>query len=285
MFVVTGATGNVGRQLVEELARRGLPTRALVRNPSTSLPAGVDVVLGDLTQPDSARPAFDNADAVFLLPGYPGLAQTARSAGVKRIVQLSGGSAGSSDLSNAITRYMKASEAEMRESGLEWTAIRPTAFMSNVLRWAPQLEGGDVIRVSFPDVPVACVDPGDVAAVAATAMVEDGHTFMIYRPTGPHALLPHEQVRMLGEAIGRELRAQAMSNGEARRAMLAHTPAPYVAAFFDFYTNGSLDETTVRTTVEDVIGRRPRTFPEWLADNRHRLPHADGASLEARRDV
>ncbi len=275
MFVVTGATGNVGRELVGELVQRGLPTRALVRSPTASLPEGTEIVVADLTDPASTHSAFEKADAVFLLPGYPGLAQAARSAGAKRIVQLSGGSAGASDLSNAITRYMNASEAEMRESGLEWTVLRPTAFMSNMLRWAPQLAEGDVVRVPFADVPVACVHPGDVAAVAAAAMVDGGHTFMIYRPTGPHALLPTEQVRILGDAIGRNLHVQAMSNREARQAMLAHTPPPYVAAFFDFYVNRSLDETTVRTTVEDVTGRPPRTLSTWIADNRPRLPVAE----------
>lgn len=283
MFVVTGATGNVGRELVRELVRRGLPTRALVRRPDAALPPDAQVAVGDLAAPESTHQAFENADAVFLLPGYLGLAQAARSAGARRIVQLSGGSAGSSDLSNAITRYMSASEAEMRECGLEWTAIRPTAFMSNLLRWAPQLAQGDVIRVPFADVPIASVHPRDIAAVAAAAMVEDGHTSMIYRPTGPRALLPAEQVRILGEAIGRDLRIQAMSNSEARQVMLADTPAPYVAAFFDFYANRSLDETTVRTTVEDVTGQPARTLSEWISDNRTHFPMAHGATAEVER--
>lgn len=274
MFVVTGATGNVGRELVGELLRRGLPTRAVVRDAAASLPPDVEIFSGDLTDPESTRPAFRDADAVFLLPGYPGLADAARSAGAKRLVQLSGGSAGMSDLSNAVTRYMNASEAEMRESGLEWTVLRPTAFMSNLLRWAAQLASGDEIRIPFADVPVACVHPGDVAAVAATAMVDDGHAFMIYRPTGPQALLPEQQVHLLGEAIGRDLAVRALSNREAREYMLVNTPPPYVAAFFDFYVNRSLDETTVRTTVGDVTGRLARALPEWLADNRHRFPVA-----------
>jgi uncharacterized protein YbjT (DUF2867 family) len=270
MFVVTGATGNVGREVVSDLVRRGAPVRALVRDASTRID-GAETAVGDLGDPASTHEALKGADAVFLLPGYPGMADAARAAGVRRIVQLSGGSAGSSDLANAVTRYMARSEAELRETGLEWTVLRPTAFMSNALRWASQLRIGDVVRLPFASVPLAVVDPGDIAAVAATAMVDDGHVSMIYRPTGPAALLPEEQVAIVGEVLARPLRFQAQSNDEARRDMLATTPPDYVAAFFDFYVNGSLDETTVRTTVSDVVGRPPRTFHEWAAANADRL--------------
>lgn len=268
MFVVTGATGNVGRELVSELVRRGAPVRALVRDPSTRID-GAETVPGDLTDPPSTRAALKGADAVFLLPGYPGMADAVRAAGAGRIVQLSGGSAGLSDMANAVTRYMARSEAELRETGLEWTVLRPSAFMSNAVRWLPQLRAGDVVRLPFADVPIACVHPGDIAAVAATAMVDDGHVSMVYRPTGPAALRPEEQVAVLAEVLGRPLRFEAQSNDEARRDMLTTTPPDYVAAFFDFYVNGSLDETTVRPTVEDVVGRPPRTFREWVTGNAH----------------
>jgi uncharacterized protein YbjT (DUF2867 family) len=274
MFVVTGATGNVGREVVAELVRREVPVRALVRDPSTPI-EGAETSAGDLTDPASTRDALKGADAVFLLPGYPGMAEAARAAGVRRVVQLSGGSAGLSDMANAVTRYMAESEAELRETGLEWTVVRPTAFMSNALRWLPQLRAGDVVRLPFANVPLACVDPGDIAAVAATAMVDDGHVSMIYRPTGPAALLPEEQVAIVGEVLGRSLRFQAQPNDEARRDMLTTTPSEYVAAFFDFYVNGSLDETTVLPTVEDVVGRPARTFREWVTANAHRFAGTD----------
>jgi uncharacterized protein YbjT (DUF2867 family) len=270
MFVVTGATGNVGREVVAQLAERGVAVRALVRNPpAAGAGDGVEFVRADLTDPGSARAAMTGAEAVFLLPGYPGMAATAASAGVRRIVQLSGGSAGSGDRSNAVTRYMADTEAEMRDSGPEWTVLRPTAFMANALRWRDQIRAGDVVRLPFADVPLAVVHPRDIAAVAATAMVDDGHQSMIYRPTGPAALSLAEQVAILGAALGRSLRFEAQPNDEARREMRKTTPAAYVAAFFDFYANGSLDETTVRSTVQDVTGRPARTFQEWATENAH----------------
>jgi uncharacterized protein YbjT (DUF2867 family) len=267
MFVVTGATGNVGREVVTDLVGRGVPVRALVRDPSAVAPReGVELAQGDLTDPASARAALAGADGVFLLPGYEGIAEIARSAGARRIVQLSGGSAGSADHSNAVTEYMNRSETEMRASGLEWTVLRPAAFMSNALRWKAQIQAGDLVRLPFANVALALVHPRDIAAVAAVAMVEDGHQSMIYRPTGPAALPPEEQVSILGAALGRPLRFEAQPNDEARRDMLKTTPAAYVAAFFDFYVNGSLDETTVRPTVSDVTGRPARTFRDWATE-------------------
>src|SRR5690348_2490391 len=98
MFVVTGATGNVGREVVAELVARGVPVRAVVRDPASTAPIeGAELVRGDLTAPATIGSALRAADGAFLLPGYPGLAEAARSAGVRRIVQLSGGSAGSAD--------------------------------------------------------------------------------------------------------------------------------------------------------------------------------------------
>jgi len=271
MYLVAGATGNVGSEVVKALAGAGEPTRALVRDPESArakLPEGVEAVAGDLNKPESLVPALNGVRAVFLLPGYadmPGLLAEAKKAGVEQVVQLSGGSAGNSDLSNAVTRYMAATEAAVKESGLPWTFLRPSAFMANALRWLPQIQAGDEVRVTFPNVPTASIDPFDLGAVAARAMLTDEYRGEILWPTGSVALRPAEQVAILGGALGRDLRAIELSNEEAREEMTAAMPVEYVDAFFDFYVKGTLDESIVRSTVKDVTGREPRTFAEWAA--------------------
>lgn len=207
--------------------------------------------------------ALDSVDSVFLLPGYDGMPEAIRRAGASRIVLLSGGSAGSGDMSNAVTRYMAESEAAVRASGLEWTFLRPAAFMANALRWLPALQAGDGVRVPFANVRTACVDPFDIGAIAAAALLEAGHGGNTYVPTGPQSLLPEEQVATLADVLVRDLRFEAQPNDEAREEMLKTTPADYVDAFFDFYVAGSLDESEVRSTVQDVTGRAPRTFEQW----------------------
>src|SRR5437667_8009621 len=110
MILVTGATGNVGAEVVNALVAAGEPVRALSRGTETAAPlAGVERVAGDLNKPESLTAALAGVRAVFLLSGYqdmPGLLAEIRTAGVQRVVLLSGGSAGSGDLSNAVSRYM-----------------------------------------------------------------------------------------------------------------------------------------------------------------------------------
>jgi uncharacterized protein YbjT (DUF2867 family) len=228
----------------------------------------VELAAGDLNDPASLRPALDGADGVFLLPGYadmPGVLAQARRAGVRTVVQLSGMSAGSGDMSNAITAYMVMSERAARESGLAWTIVRPAAFMTNALRWLPQLRAGDVVRAPFGQVRSAVTDPADIAAVAAVALTAQGHASRVYEVSGPQALTPADQVAILGQALGRDLRFEALTDEEARAEMSATTPAKYVDAFFDFYAGGALDESKVLPTVREVTGRPPRTFTQWVS--------------------
>jgi uncharacterized protein YbjT (DUF2867 family) len=115
------------------------------------------------------------------------------------------------------------------------------------------------------------VDPADVGAVAAAALTEDGLAGRSLRLSGPEALTPAEQVAILGEGLGRPLRFEAVPDDEARATMEAQMPKPYVDAFFAFFADGTLDETTVWPTVEDVLGRPPGTFAAWVSANAHRF--------------
>jgi uncharacterized protein YbjT (DUF2867 family) len=266
VILVTGATGNVGSELVDQLAAAGVPVRALVRSAQAKLHHGVQSALGDLNEPDSVTSALAGVRGLFLLSGYrdlPVLLDRARKAGVERVVLLSGGSAVASDGDNAISRYMLDSEKAVRGCGLGWTILRPFAFMSNAFRWLPQLRAGDVVRQPFAHVANAVIDPYDIARVAAAALLDRGHDGQAYRLSGPQSLLPAAQVRVLGETLGRDLRFEAQSDEEARSEMTANMPTEYVDAFFSFYVDGTLDESQVLPTVEEVTGERPRTFEEW----------------------
>ncbi|TLF73216.1 nucleoside-diphosphate sugar epimerase [Nocardia cyriacigeorgica] len=262
MILVTGATGNVGAEVVRALAADSEPVRALVRDPRrATVPAGVEAVAGDLSVPETL--SFDQVRALFLLPGYSGVAQAAAKAGVEHIVQLSGVSAATGDIANAITRYMMTSEQETTECGAAWTILRPCAFASNALRWLPQLRDGDVIRAPFPEVCTASLDPQDLGAVAATILRGNTHHGEILWPTGPEPLTPAQQVAILAEATGRPLTCIGLTDDQARAQMLETTPVEYVDAFFDFYVNGAIDESVVRPTVQQLLGRPPRTFAQW----------------------
>jgi uncharacterized protein YbjT (DUF2867 family) len=265
MILVSGATGNVGGELVRILAESGEQVRALTRGKG-DFPPGVAPVAGDLNQPESLRDALAGVQGMFLLSGYqdmPGLLAEVQDAGIEHVVLLSGGSAANGDVGNAVSRYMIASETAIRDSGVPWTILRPNAFMSNALRWLPQLQAGNVVRGEFPDVPAATIDPYDIAAVAALALRAPGHAGETYAITGPESLLPADRVRILGEVLGRDLTFEGLSNDEARVQMGAAMPVEYVDAFFSFYVDGTLDESKVLSTVQDLLSRPPHTFHHW----------------------
>ena len=269
MFLVTGATGNVGAEVVGALTAAGQKVRALARSGRPAgLPPGVEPVAGDLNRPGSLAEALAGVRGVFLLPGYEdmeGVLAEVRRAGVERVVLLSGGSAASGDTGNAVSAYMIRSEDAVRESGVPFTILRPFGFMSNALRWRDQLRAGDVVREPFADVAVAVIDPADIGAVAARALLADGHEGRTHVLSGPQALRPADRLAILGAALGRDLRLEALSDDEARTQMSAQMPIEYVDAFFDFYVAGSLDESRVQPTVREVLGREPRTFEQWAA--------------------
>jgi uncharacterized protein YbjT (DUF2867 family) len=266
MFLVTGATGNVGSELVRALAG-GAQVRALSRKdkPAT-LPSSVEVVSGDLNHPGTLTGALAGVDGVFLLSGYddmPGILAEASRAGVTRVVLLSGGGARSTDTANAISAYQLASEAAVQDSGLAWTILRPAAFMSNTLRWAAQIRAGGTVREPFADVRVAVIDPADIAAVAAAALTTGGHPDRTYTLSGPEPLLPADRLRILARVLQRDLRLEPQSDEDAHEQMSQEMPAGYVDAFFSFYVDGTLDESGVEPAVQQILGRPPRSFARW----------------------
>jgi uncharacterized protein YbjT (DUF2867 family) len=273
MILVTGAMGNVGGEVVRALVEAGHQVRALVRRLNQSaLPAGVEGVVGDLNRPETLSAALVGVRGVFLLSGYqnmPGVLAEMRRAKVEQIVLLSSGCVVGGSMSNAIARYNILSEAAVRESGVPWTILRPSGFMSNASQWIPQLRAGDVVRAPWGDVRIAAIDPSDIAAVAAVALTNSGHEGQSYRLTGPESLLPADEVRVLAKILGRDLRFEGQSDAEARAEMSRAMPAEYVDAFFRFFSDGEYDDSQVLPTVQDITGRRPHTFEQWL------LAHAE----------
>jgi uncharacterized protein YbjT (DUF2867 family) len=272
MYLIAGATGNVGGEVVRALTEAGEPVRALIRSDAdkTKLPEGAEGFVGDLNDTKSLAPALEGIRGAHLLAGYKGLDELVTempSAGVERVVLQSSSAAPTGDLTDAVAKYHILSERAIEESGLGWTFLRPNSFMSNALRWLPQLEAGDIVRDAFPDVPVATIDPHDVAAVSAAALTSGEHDGKAYRLSGPDSLLPAERLAILAKALGRDLRFEGQSDEEARAEMSENTPAEYVDSFFRVFRGDDIDESTVLPTVREVLGREPRSFEEWTTEH------------------
>jgi uncharacterized protein YbjT (DUF2867 family) len=266
MILVTGATGNVGSELVQALLARGESVRAIARNPSrTTLPAAVDVTSADLEAPETLTPTLAEVRKVFLLGGFATteLLRRVEDSGVEQVVLLTSRCVIGGKPDNAITRMWLDAEAAVANSGIPSTILRPSGFHSNALRWLPQIQEGDVVRAPWPHVPIAAIDPADIAAVAATLLSEPDNARTPLALSGPQPLTPGEQVTTLARVLGRPLRYDPLSDDEARARMAADTPAPFIDAFFRFFSDGEFDDSNVVETVHDITGRAPRTFQQW----------------------
>jgi uncharacterized protein YbjT (DUF2867 family) len=266
MILITGANGNVGGELVSQLAGKH-EVRALVRSRErATLPSNVEAVAGDLDRPESLAPALQGVRSIFLLGGYrdmPGVLAEIRKAGVEHVVLLSSRSIVGGDPGNAIVQMWMTSEEAVRSSGVAWTFVRPSGFASNALRWLPQLRLGDVVRAPFANAPIASIDPHDIAAVAAVALTNTGHESKSYALSGPEAQLPATQVAILAKVLGRDLRFEAQPDDEAKVELGKSAPPGFVDAFFRFFVKGEFDDAIVLPTVKDITGHAPRTFEQW----------------------
>jgi uncharacterized protein YbjT (DUF2867 family) len=281
MILVTGATGNVGGELVHQLAASGQSVRALIRETSRAgLPEGVEIAIGDLNEPNSLTQTLKGVRGVFLLGGYrdmAGVLTAIRQSGVERVVLLISRSVIGGKSDNAIVKMWNLSENAVRSSGVSWTILEPSGFMSNALRWASQIRAGDVVRAPFADAAIAAIDPADIAAVAAVALTSDAHGSRTYAMTGPEALRPPDQVRILADVLGRDLHFEAQSDEEARQEMSGSMPPEMVDAFFRFFVGGEFDDSSILSTVADITGRQPRTFRQWAVRARSRFVDSTSA--------
>ncbi len=273
MLLVTGATGTVGREVLNGLPA-GLPVRVLARDPArVTGRAAADVVAGDLTDPGALAAALRGVRRAFLLttPSRQDDARflrAARAAGVRHVVKLSAAAVQDGGADDLITRWQRRNEELLRDSGLAWTLLRPRAFMSNSLSWAGPVREHGVVRALYGTSATACVDPRDIAEAAVRALTEEGHEGRAYPLTGPRALSPLQQTRLLARLLGRPLRFEELSLEQARAALAARHPAPVVQALLESAERGRLGKkSAVDGTLPALLGRSAGDFRDWAADH------------------
>lgn len=267
--VVTGATGSVGRYVVELLLAGGAEVRALTRRPeSAGFPPAVEVVGGDLEQPESLAGIFDGVDRMYLIlagEATEQIAAAAKQAGVQRVVTLSSASAAWEN--NPGGAYHRAFEVAVESSGLEWTHVRPGMFASNLVDWAEPVKTTGVVRLPYDNARQSPVHELDVAAVAAAALLEDSHVGKIYTLSGPEALTKTEQFAAIGKAIGKDVRFEEITPEQWREEAAEQFP-PYVMDWLLAYWEGAVAEPEpVLPDVEQVLGRPARSLAEWAVDH------------------
>ncbi|MCL6301942.1 SDR family oxidoreductase [Streptomyces kronopolitis] len=280
VIVVTGATGNIGRRLVDRLLADGAAVRALTRDPARAvLPAGAETVRADLTGAQDLAPLLAGADALYLNLAAGGeqavtaLVDAAVAAGVRRIVLNSSMAVTGTpaDDTNHIARMHAAAERTVRASGLEWTFVRGSNYSANTLAWAPSIRASGVVRDAHPGAQGSPVHEADLADVAAVALLDRGgaHQGQAYLVTGPEVLTIAQQVAEIGRATGRETRVEQISEEAAAEAMAGpHFPlaaARQLVALFG--TMVDAPTFPVSDAVPRVTGHPGRTYAEWARDH------------------
>ncbi|MBG0850480.1 NAD(P)H-binding protein [Streptomyces spinoverrucosus] len=274
MIVVTGATGNVGRPLTQALAEAGQQVIAVSRH-AAAVPDGVRHVTADLGDPAGLEPVLAGAKALFLLlsgdlhaagAGPADIIDQAAAGGVRRVVLLS--TQGVATRPFGPTRIaMRAVEDALRESGLDWSILRPGGFASNALWWAESIRARRVVAAPFGDVGVPIIDPADIAETAAACLLDDRHTGGVYELTGPAVITPRRQAEAIAAALGSPVRFHDLTRDEAKAAMAQNMPTELAEDTLDILGSPSPAELRVSPDVQRVLGRAPRTFADWAARN------------------
>ncbi|KYF94640.1 hypothetical protein BE17_22110 [Sorangium cellulosum] len=274
MILVTGATGNVGGAVLEQLVEAGQKVRALVRDPARLGERGslVEVVKGDLARPETLDAAFAGVDRALVvctggdLPALAGnAAAAAKRAGVRHIVLLSSATA-VDEHDHTIARWHREAEAKVKASGLAWTMLQPGAFATNALMWVGSIKAQGAVFQATGDGKSAPIDQRDIAAVAVKALTSPGHEGKSYVLTGPEALSAAEQVAKISAAIGRPLRFVDVTEEALREGMeKAGVPEVFIRAIVEIQALVKAGHGERPTpTVEQLLGRKARTFDEWL---------------------
>ncbi|MEV6639418.1 NAD(P)H-binding protein [Amycolatopsis sp. NPDC051371] len=268
MFFVTGATGNVGRNVVTQLLAEGVKVRAASRNPEhASLPGEVEVVRADLADVSSPQAVFQGVDGLFLFPArgpLAGFVSAAAQAGVKRIVLLSSSAVADERLkATPIGATHIAAEQAVEAAGVQWTFVRPGPFMVNDLAWAAGIKSAGIVRAPYGEAVAAHIDERDIAGVVVRALLEDGHAGNAYEVTGPQALSQVERVRVLAEVLGRPIRFEEQPVAEMREQLLRQVPEELADVMLELLRLGVEESVKVSPTGAEVLGRPLHTYEEW----------------------
>jgi uncharacterized protein YbjT (DUF2867 family) len=276
VVLVTGATGRIGRLVVDELRRTGVRVRALSRRPALAgLPADVEIVGGDFTAPESLATALVGVGAVFLVWAAP-LAFAAavvarlaeRASPRRRVVYLSAPFRTPHPFfqqPNPMREMHAEVERLLAATSLDAAVLRPGMFASNALHWwAPQIRTGDVVRWPYAAAETAPINERDIAAVAARVLTGTRHARGDHVLTGEESLRQDRQVHLIGEAIGRPLRFEEMTPEQFQRETKDTWPPGVAGMLLDAWRAAVGRPAFVSLSAREILGAPPRSFSQWV---------------------
>jgi len=278
MILVTGATGNIGSELVKQLVAKGAPVRVITRDEKnvSHLDPAVERVIGDRHDPAVVRQAAQGADKVFMLAilfdknheADRLLIEEAKQAGAGQMVMISSGTVRIE--TNAIGRLHREKEELIEQSGISWTFLRPGGFMSNSLQWAETIKSQSKVFNPMGKGKTSPISPYDIAGVAAVALTSPGHERKAYDLTGAELLSTPEQVEILSKVIGKPIDSVDIPVEVAtERAVASGLPEALVKSLAELWVQVRTEAYTFHTNeVERLTGRPAQTFETWCREHR-----------------
>src|SRR5690349_14475721 len=275
--LVLGATGRLGRAVLDLLVDADVPVRALTHRSeaAAALPENVEVFDGDLTVPASLDAGLQGVGAVFLVWTAPPTTAPAvverLATHTRRVVFLSSPHQTPHPFfqqPNPMAVLHADIERLVAAAGLESTIIRPGMFASNALLWwATAIRADGVVRWPYGAAETAPVDDRDVAAAAARTLCQDGHAGGDYVLTGPESLSQAEQVSIIGDILGRRIKFEELSPDEFRSETEGSWPRPVVDMLLAAWGATIGRPAFITSTVFDILGSAPRSFRRWVTDH------------------
>jgi uncharacterized protein YbjT (DUF2867 family) len=283
-ILVTGATGNIGSEVVKELLSDApdVSIKAAVHSSQNvkkvKSDARVKVIQIDYNEPETVREALNGVDKLFLLtPDVPNAADLAsnvvieaKKAGIKQIVKQSVMGAAALEADVGTMRLHRQVEKFIEQSGIPFTFLRPNEFMQNFVNFhSPSIKGNNAFYVPLEDAKVSLVDVRDIAGVAVKSLIdEDKHKNKTYLITGPEALSYHQVAEILSNTTGRKINYVNISDEEARAAMKEIGMSDWlintVSELSEYFRKGKASE--ISPAVEEVTGNKPISFSQFAKD-------------------
>jgi (4-alkanoyl-5-oxo-2,5-dihydrofuran-3-yl)methyl phosphate reductase len=275
MILITGATGNIGRELVPLLVEKKQPIRILVREERkvAHLDACIERLVGDLDRPETLIPAVRGVERIFLVTYETrqdsNVLEAAKRLGVQHVVKLS--TLEVTEHKIQVGKWHHEREELIRASGLDWTFLRPGMFMSNSIEWwAESIKGqGSVFFPGGKTGRVAPVDPRDVATVAALALTQPGHSGQAYELTGSELFTIGEMVQVISRVLGKPIQYVDIPPIAAKLFILkTGMDKTLVNALMEMLKSLRKDEGAfVTDTVQQITGNPPSTFEMWCREH------------------
>jgi uncharacterized protein YbjT (DUF2867 family) len=275
-ILVTGATGNTGRALVDALARRGALVRAMVRAEAdrAKLPAGVPAVVADFDDLASIAAALEGAERAYLVTPSSERAEEqqrrfadlAAKAGVRHLVVLS---QLASDENSPVRflRYHAAVEQHVRDLGIPYTFLRPNLFFQGLLAFAGTISSQGQFYAPIGDATISAIDVRDIADVAAVTLTEAGHEGATYTLTGPASITHTQMAAALAAALGRDVTFTDVPPEAFADSLRGILPPWQVEGLLEDYAHYRRGEAaSVSSAVAEITGRPARDIQQFARD-------------------